>query len=292
MKKFLTIIVSLVLVFTLSACKEDDIVYDIATPSISVEGDLVTILMPSNETTDYSGVTFTVFIDDVTGETVSFKEEVSSTWTYTLPTLEDNKLYEVRVQAKNGEKISTKSNAVKINTFDELDKIYATYNTLESSPVTILGVDSNILYITYGKLNNSKLNGNDYEVENGVLSLTHSNLSNTSTLTFYIFTADGYYPCEVNKVDLEVPSIYSESTVTFASMDLYFQFNFAGGEFVEISGSDISSSDYELIGNTLVVEKEFIQDLFDSNSERDTVILSYQLKTDDDIIIGYLFIQK
>lgn len=288
MKKLLV----LLSLFMLAGCSktEEPKQTDLNAPqNLLVEDNVVTF-----DSVDGTDVTYNLFIEDITKDKVMFKEikDITET-TYTLPTLDSNKLYEVRVQAENSEGTSVKTNAFNIHTFTELDTVYATYNTVEDTPVTILGIDvTEVYYITYGKIMSSKLSQNSFAYEENVLSLEYSNLNTDSTLTFYVFTVDGYYIVEVNKVTLESASIYSNNSVTFASEDLYFQFNLAGGEFVEISGSDIGTDDYTLINNTLVLTEEFISSLFTANPDRDIVILSYQLKTDDNIIIGYLFINK
>jgi hypothetical protein len=270
--------------------KTEPIIESLDTPlHVTIENNVI-----SFDTVSGNDVTYNLFIEDVTETSVIYKEftDIKETQ-YSLPQLEINKLYEVRVQAKNKDGISDKSDAYTINTFIKLDTLYASYNTNESIPVTILGIDvSDFYYITYGTINSTKLNKDTFSYEQNVLSLAYSNLNTESTLTFYVFTEAGYHPVEIDKTSTPSPSIHSPNVAVFTAEDMYFQFDLAGGEFVEISGSDIGVDDFTLIHNTLIINKDFLSSLFTSNIDRTNIILSYQLKTNDETIIGYLFIQK
>jgi hypothetical protein len=288
MKKLL-LVISLVMLAGCNKTEEPKQTSLDAPQNVIVEG--TTVTFDSVEGTDIS---YNLFIEDVTQEKTIYKEINDITTTsVTLPALETNKLYEIRVQAENSASTSVKTNAYTVNTFVALDTLYATYNTEETIPVTILGIDvSTIYYITYGKILNTKLNNDSFTYEQDVLSLSYSTLNTDNTLTFYVFTNEGYHPVEIDKQNDTSPSIYSENIVTFTNSDLYFQFDLAGGELVEIKGNDIDSEDYTLIHNTLIINKEFVSNLFTLNDDRTTVILSYQLKTNDDIIVAYIIINK
>lgn len=237
-------------------------------------------------------VTYTLYVEDMVHHINSIHENITDT-SYLLDELEENTTYEVRVQAINVDGSSIKTNAVIIDTFVDLGTISVMYNYLSDVSLSVLGIDATEIYcVRFAKTTNEKLPHEAFSLQNGVFTINHDSI-HTDTLTkFFLYTNNGLIELKVNKTENETPTIMSENSVDFMNEDLYFEFDFAGGEFVEINGSDITTDDYELINNVLIIDQAFISNLFNEDLDRNKVILSYQLRTDDDIKIGYLFISR
>jgi len=136
----------------------------------------------------------------------------------------------------------------------------------------------------------------DYHIDENKLFISHDylvGLSNSNDeIEIELYTSNGKLEIELNFQDSAVPSIISENEVIFQGNDIEFVLDYAGGEFVEIDGSDISTNDYTLVDNILTIDSDFIQDLFDAEPSRNNVVLSVQLRNDDNVVIVYIVITR
>jgi hypothetical protein len=114
----------------------------------------------------------------------------------------------------------------------------------------------------------------------------------TGNHLFTILTLDGFYIIDLNILDTDKPYLITDNQVfTDHSTDLTFTFELFGGEFTGLSGNEVTTEDYTLIDNVLMIDKDYVAFMFSLDPERETLILAYTLELEDNIVIGYLFIK-
>lgn len=72
-----------------------------------------------------------------------------------------------------------------------------------------------------------------------------------------------------------------------------FKFHLGEATFVNIiagHNDNMDTNDYNMTDDTLTIKESFVSRLLDDNPDRQTIILTYQLKFGTKFIIGYLFI--
>ena len=83
--------------------------------------------------------------------------------------------------------------------------------------------------------------------------------------------------------------------MTFNNEDLEFGFELFGGNIDSITitkSLEITEADYRIEGSKLIIKSSFVDNLFTENSDRKRLIVSYTLRKDDKIVIGFIFIKK
>ena len=212
----------------------------------------------------------------------------SDTPSFNLSTLEDNRTYEISVSVDLSYLIND-TEAFVLEYYSGTADIDVSYNVNNGYGLYLEVLsESTVYYYRYS----DTLIRNEYNSV-GTPILAHGFISVfTNDIVVKAYTSTGIYTVMVSIEDITKPYIISDNEVTFAGEDLVFVFDLCEGELVDINGSLLSTSDYTFNDNILVINQEFIQNLFDAEPQRDTVILAYQLRNDTDIVIGYLFIQR
>lgn len=281
MKK-LFVVLSLVL---LAGCSK--VTSDVDTPSnIEVNDGVITWDVVEN-------ATYMITLYDVLNDANSKEYKDISESEFTFPSLMDNRYYEVKVQAKVNDELSLPSSSVYFDTYEEVSTLNFNYNTLTSTEYSV--VLSDVSRIDYLILNKDVIDLDeklDFEFEDGIVSFEEHKLSSNDLVIVYAYTDLGVYKIKLNKVTLDVPSLIGEATVVFDDTDVYYNFDLAEGGLTGLSGNDITSKDYQISNNIVMIEKEYIKGLFDGDESRGAVILAYQIEVNGNITIGYLFINR
>ncbi|HBY65430.1 MAG TPA: hypothetical protein DEG42_03455 [Acholeplasmataceae bacterium] len=111
--------------------------------------------------------------------------------------------------------------------------------------------------------------------------------------TFTILTLQGFYIIDINIITTEKPYLINSSEVfTDFTKNLILTFELFDGFIGTLSGNDITTDDYTIDGNTIVIDIDYVEAKFIADEERTTLILVYTLEQGDDIVIGYLFIKE
>lgn len=105
-----------------------------------------------------------------------------------------------------------------------------------------------------------------------------------------ILTDQGKVHLDIRFTDSEAPHFISHTTFTYNYEDILLLFEPLNGEFISLSGNNITENDYNLMDNQLTIKHDYIDSILDENPDRNTIILGYQFALDGDITIGYLFI--
>lgn len=109
---------------------------------------------------------------------------------------------------------------------------------------------------------------------------------------FTLTTSDGIFEIQLSIYDTRKPYMISSSQIDVVlGVDVILDFMLFDGEFVSLSGNDITSEDYLVVGSQLTISGDYIQFIFTRDSERTVLILGYTLTANEHITIGYLFIR-
>lgn len=111
------------------------------------------------------------------------------------------------------------------------------------------------------------------------------------THTIDVIDDNGRYHITLTLIEDDRPVLLDSNTVSFTGEDLTFTFALFGGSIADITGQGITDDDYIINGSELVIQASFVQAIVDADPDRETIVLSYQLVQDDDITLGYLFLE-
>ena len=211
---------------------------------------------------------------------------------FLLSNLMPNHTYEISVGSVQGMEHSDYSNTVTVDYFLPSDTSYElTYNL--NSTNDFVWYDDVLPEIYFIKQNDEIATDENYQFDHDLLVIDQTYMKLfTQSVSLELYSADGIIDVNIYFTSVDKPSILSGNSVPFKGEDVIMVFDLCGGEFVEINGNDLTEDDYTLTGNVLIINADFFQTLFDANAERNSVILSYQLRNDDQVVIGYLFINR
>ena len=215
-----------------------------------------------------------------------------NTNTYNLQSLSENHKYEISVRSIQKSKHSVYSNVVIFEYFLPSEISYEF--SFDSNSVDDFALyDESIPTVYYIKQNSELVSENNYYFKYGILFISNEYLQGFSEgVIFQLYSESGIINLSLNYILNEKPFLRSNNSITFAGEDILIVFELCGGEIIDIGGNDITENDYTLDNNILIIDANFIQNLFDENLERNSVILYYQLKKDDQVIIGHIFINR
>jgi hypothetical protein len=109
--------------------------------------------------------------------------------------------------------------------------------------------------------------------------------------TYEVYTNSGYFLITITVIETERPHLYSSSSVNYQSgQDITLEFNLLGGSFIKVEGNDISNQDYTFDDELLIINDSYVESILESNPDRSTIILSYQLEKDQNSFTGLIFI--
>ena len=211
---------------------------------------------------------------------------------FNLNLLQDNRIYQILVNAIIGNECSPYSNSLNVDMFVYTEE-QLNYTFNKNSLFDFVVSDDMFSTILFIEVNKEKVPKANYYTEYDRLFIDSDYLlTYENEVTFTLYTTSGVIDLNIRYLETLVPYMLSNNTVYFTGQDLLLTFELCGGQFIEINGSDIDNTDYVLTNNFLIIDSNFIQNLFDVSPERDVVILSYQLKNNDQVVIGYVFIHR
>jgi len=109
--------------------------------------------------------------------------------------------------------------------------------------------------------------------------------------TYEVYTNSGYFLITITVIETDRPHLYSSSSVNYQSgQDITLEFNLLGGSFIKVEGNDISNQDYTFDDELLIINASYVESILESNPDRSTIILSYQLQKDQNSYTGLIFI--
>jgi hypothetical protein len=110
--------------------------------------------------------------------------------------------------------------------------------------------------------------------------------------TFLLTTSEGLIELQLLIYDTRKPYLVSSSQVYLTlGDDAVIEFKLYDGTFNSLSGNDISSEDYSIVGSTLTIDGEYIESIFTRDVERTVIILGYYISTGSHVILGYIYIR-
>ncbi len=223
---------------------------------------------------------------NINGETI----EVFDT-SYNLSVVQ-NTIYEISIKANYQSGSSVFSETLYVHTFSTADTVYDTdFNRLlpigldvilaDEISIEAFFVDGEYQPLSYITKDHEKLQFNGDWLT--ILS--------PGTYTFTLITLTSRIDINVTVYEDNNPTMLSSNTVIYNGEDMSFAFELFGGEISSLSGQDITSDDYSITEDQITIYSSFIDGILNDNPDRETVIFSYTIRKDEDIKIGYIFIQ-
>jgi uncharacterized protein YcfL len=214
---------------------------------------------------------------------------------YDLSNLEPNAFYEISVAVGYRQWTSGWSSFLQYDGAFEYNGLFAFTYALSQTDDLVFelgGVDTQILQIEGegflgGEVQKISWEGNDVTFHKEYLQdLSYGEKS------FLFTTSEGIYEIRIDVVDTRKPYLVSSSQINVAlGADAVVTFELYDGEFVSLSGNDITEDDYSVVGNVLTISGSYIQAIFQRDAERTVLILGYYLTANEHITVGYLFIR-
>jgi hypothetical protein len=165
------------------------------------------------------------------------------------------------------------------------------YSTFSTENIKILHLDITEDVLVYDK-NMNELNKDDILFLNNQKYEIKSNyvLNEIDEIVeFYLEFNNQRTLVKITKSAKEVPYIISSTLVeTDGTKDLSFQFELFSGSVKQISATDMTEEDYEIEGNILTINKEYIASMLET---KDEFIINYALETDQ-LVIGFISISS
>lgn len=165
------------------------------------------------------------------------------------------------------------------------------YSTFSTENIKILHLDMTEDVLVYDKSMNELnkddilyLNNQKYEIKSTYI------LNETDEIVeFYLEFNNQRTLVKITKSAKEVPYIISSTLVEAdGTKDLSFQFELFGGSVKQISATEMMENDYEVVGNILTINKEYIASMLETEDE---FIINYALETDQ-LVIGFISISS
>jgi hypothetical protein len=178
------------------------------------------------------------------------------------------------------------------NNLTILDTVNVQYSINSDADIVIWTVDltsNTIITNSHGErldLNNVIINSDRY------LTLNADYVKSLDLGDNSLFVIIGPNKTEViiNLTDKTVPYIISSTGIyTDGTEDISFQLELFDGSLYSVNGAAEDTVLYEMNGNVLTIQSEFIADKFLST---DTFVLSFVISKDDLSVVGYMFFHK
>jgi hypothetical protein len=215
---------------------------------------------------------------------------------YNIESLTENHQWDIKVRAVIDHEYSLYSEPILIDTFKDLNITYDVSYNIQSNHeyVVIPNVLNQVLFIKYVAQDEEHyIQRDDYKVENDHLYIKQTALNFIeSQETFTVYTKAGIDQLIVSKIDSSTPRLLNDSYTSYLGDDLVFVFDLAGGSFNGFIETEISFDDYSFDDNVLIINHQYIDDLFEADMDRDSIVLTYQLIRNDDIYEGYIYIHQ
>lgn len=229
------------------------------------------------------------YIEGVTSYIVSINDveyEVNNN-EFDLSDLPLNYFYTIKVKVKDG----LFSNEVVYETFVITDEVYkVTFNK---------NTTNNLEYELNSKFDLLKVYKEDEEIFKGYFDVEDRLVISKEYLVtlsykmhyFDLYTSIGIIKLELTIIDDRKPYIISDSNIVFSGEDLILEFQLYDGRIVSVFGNNITTNDYVVDENKLIIKSEYINGIF-VNESKNTLILGYHLSSNTHEVIGYIFIKR
>ncbi len=239
---------------------------------------------------------YEVLVKDVTTDNTDILLEdqyfTVSTNSFDATDLLSNRIYEISIRSILGEEHSVFSDPITLDKFIQTE-IEWNYTFNVNSTDDFIAYFNQVPELFFIEEDGNELSNDNYYFEYDLLFIDNEYLMNFTTgVLFKLYTEQGIIDLNLQYTNTLVPFMRSDNTVEFNSEDILLVFELCGGTLSDISGNDITESDYTQVGNILIIDSDFVQALFDESPERNSVIISYQLRANDEIVIGFVFINR
>ncbi len=238
---------------------------------------------------------YIVVIDDnnipILGEGVNPPVDLS----YSLSSLSVNQYHSIYVLAGLDLWVSESSTTIVYDGSFEYTGSYTLDYSLESTEDLTLefGTETTNLYSIEGE---GYFEGGMLRISyiDGILRFHREYLEELSygEFVFMLTTSDGIFEIQLLIYDTRKPYMISSSQIYVSfGVDVVLDFMLFDGEFMSLSGNDITEEDFLVEGSRLTISGDYIQFIFTRDPERTVLILGYTLAANEHITIGYLFIR-
>lgn len=102
-----------------------------------------------------------------------------------------------------------------------------------------------------------------------------------------IFNAEASYQVTVNIIDSRTPYIISDYEFVYENQDVTLEFNVFDGNFEGLFGHNITSADYMIDDNKIMIKKEFIESV-----NLENIFLAYKLRNANNVSFGFILIRN
>jgi hypothetical protein len=127
-----------------------------------------------------------------------------------------------------------------------------------------------------------------YEIKSDYILATYGD-GGYEYIGFYLEFENQRTLVQISLNDKQVPYIISSSVVyTDGNENLLFQFELFGGIIKQVNANGMTSTDYLISDNALVIMSDYVSDMFVENNE---FIISYTLE-DETLVIGMISVNK
>jgi hypothetical protein len=127
-----------------------------------------------------------------------------------------------------------------------------------------------------------------YEIRSDYIITTYGD-GGYEYIGFYLEFDNQRTLVQISLNEKQVPYIISSSVVyTDGSENLLFQFELFDGIIKQVNANDMSSTDYLITDNALVIMSDYVNEMFVENNE---FIISYTLE-DESLVIGMISVNK
>jgi len=288
------------MVFMLTSCEQTkkidppkadpDIQELVAPQNVEINGHVLTFDEVDN------AIYYTVRID-------SLEVQIEGT-SLSLDMVELNRVYTVQVKSNNHESSSPYSSGIEFEYYERVDRDQEAVYNINSDFMFHQFLLRSIEEIdTVGSVQVDKvlMDGEEldtdlyfaYYVDINIEQSFFTNLQDDVILTLY--TNLGIFDLTITLEDELKPYLRSNPIWTRSVCDQYvipYEFELCGGSLESLSGYGIQSDDYSMQDNYLLIELQFIDEVFAEYPDLDVIILGYYLQHDDLITVGYLFIER
>lgn len=202
--------------------------------------------------------------------------------------------FNVRVKAKAQGYLD--SVYTRISTFvwlDDYQDVELNYSIHRATDLFIYDFDAMTSVISVNSRDIS-VGQQDYYLDDDKLYFSSSYLQSLplGSYTYEIYVSKGKLHLAITIIDTELPYITTHNTVTFNDNDLTFTFELFGGSLLSLSGNNISTADYTIIDEDLVIKRAYIKNYFISNPEETFLTLTYNLQLGDSLSSNDIIIRR
>jgi hypothetical protein len=188
---------------------------------------------------------------------------------------------------------SSNTTASEINVLDlKVEYQYSIHSTLDLW--VQIPQDGEVLKVQSQTDLHDLVQNEDYQESDNSVTILHDYLSGLSVGTYEltIESTVGIFEIEIEMIDTWEPYLMQVGSIYYEiGKDLTLHFELFGGSINSLSGNDITLADYTVDGYNVIIDGDYIHQMFVSTPERTALILAYTISFNSATEIGYLFIK-